>query len=592
MSPRRSLPWMLDTPFAKTNCWTSVRSPPRSLNRSCRVCTPVWNPLSTPSRDKPSLIMPKPLSAACGRTWHAKTSHRSPIMLGKTAWGCKASSAGPTGTMPPCDRRCLTTLARNGDQAMACWCAIPRRCQHPVASRWAWPDSGVAAWGKSTTVKSPSPWARAIQFSIFPSLPESSTPSPLAGGEGWDGGEKHGLGTPPACTPTLALPLAQGEGKDRQARVRKLNGPVVLHRYIAWLLEEAPTQCPSLLGQGHEVLIVFYCTALLALPAGGEKRFFEVPPAILDRMAMVGLKSGMRKDRFDGFGEALGVSRAGRGHMEAQVFDVLQTLPGIVPILRHRFMGDQDAGMLILHHHHTMVRTHRGGAVKMTLRRRSEGKQVPKHLLWWGSMRANSIHPAFDRRLGHGNQEQHGKEQRNVPEADSADHGEVAGEPDHAVAHRLGGRDTLDCRCAIHPLVMGMHLGTLRDDEAVGHRMVERRQCMHIDVVGVLAPPERGLRPQLRVKVVLAQITLDHCRAVFHRRADKGVLIHLRDRRRQLHLHGHRPVPPFATADVLWDTWRRGEQQAVLMDKRLHIPARIHLPSSPLEVGSSLSRRG
>src|SRR5712691_13497427 len=66
---------------------------------------------------------------------------------------------------------------------------------------------------------------RAIQFSIFPSLPESSTPSPLAGGEGWDGGEKHGLGTLPACTPTLALPLAQGEGKDRQARVRKLNGP-------------------------------------------------------------------------------------------------------------------------------------------------------------------------------------------------------------------------------------------------------------------------------------------------------------------------------------------------------------------------------
>src|SRR2546428_13166026 len=67
--------------------------------------------------------------------------------------------------------------------------------------------------------------ARAIQFPIFPSLPESSTPSPLAGGEGWDGGEKHGLGTPPACTPTIALPLAQGEGKDRQARVRKLNGP-------------------------------------------------------------------------------------------------------------------------------------------------------------------------------------------------------------------------------------------------------------------------------------------------------------------------------------------------------------------------------
>src|SRR5712692_9465752 len=86
MGPRRSLPWMLDTAFAKTNCWTSVRSHPRSLNRSCRVCTPLWHPLSTPSRDKPSLIMPKPMSAACCRTWHAKTSNQSPIMLGKTGW--------------------------------------------------------------------------------------------------------------------------------------------------------------------------------------------------------------------------------------------------------------------------------------------------------------------------------------------------------------------------------------------------------------------------------------------------------------------------------------------------------------------------
>src|SRR4030095_14793745 len=79
------------------------------------------------------------------------------------------------------------------------------------------------------------------------------------------------------------------------------------------------------------------CASRLDLPAVGEKRFFEVPPDILDRMEMVGLKSGMRKDRFDGFGEALGVIREGRGHMEAKVFDVLQKLPGIVPILRHRF---------------------------------------------------------------------------------------------------------------------------------------------------------------------------------------------------------------------------------------------------------------
>src|SRR5712691_12578557 len=34
-------------------------------------------------------------------------------------------------------------------------------------------------------------------------------PSPLAG-EGWDGGEKCGIGTPPAVTPTLALPRRGG----------------------------------------------------------------------------------------------------------------------------------------------------------------------------------------------------------------------------------------------------------------------------------------------------------------------------------------------------------------------------------------------
>jgi hypothetical protein len=81
---------------------------------------------------------------------------------------------------------------------------------------------------------------------------------------------------------------------------------------------------------------------------------------------------------------------------------------------------------------------------------------------------------------------------------------------------------------------------------------------MHIDVVGFLAPPDLRLRPQFRVKVVLAQVKLDNRRAVFNRRADKGVLIHLRNSRCKLHLHGHRHVPPFATADVLWDTWRRG----------------------------------
>ena len=71
----------------------------------------------------------------------------------------------------------------------------------------------------------------------------------------------------------------------------------------------------------------------LNLPAVGEQRFFEVPPNILDGVEMVGLKAGVRVDRFDGFSEALGVIREGCGHMEAESFASLQKLPGIVPIL-------------------------------------------------------------------------------------------------------------------------------------------------------------------------------------------------------------------------------------------------------------------
>jgi len=63
---------------------------------------------------------------------------------------------------------------------------------------------------------------------------------------------------------------------------------------------------------------------------------------------------------------------------------VLKTLPGIVPILRRCFMGDQDAVMLILDHHHTVVRPQRVVAVNRTLRRRGAGQQVLQHLLWVG----------------------------------------------------------------------------------------------------------------------------------------------------------------------------------------------------------------
>src|SRR5438132_13529077 len=111
------------------------------------------------------------------------------------------------------------------------------------------------------------------------------------------------------------------------------HGLLFLTREIGGLLEEAPPQLPELLGHGKQLRIVLFGTARLDLPAVGEQRFFEVSPDILDRMEMVCLKSGMRKDRFDRFGEALRVIRKGRSHLEAEVFDVLQKLPGILSIL-------------------------------------------------------------------------------------------------------------------------------------------------------------------------------------------------------------------------------------------------------------------
>jgi hypothetical protein len=70
------------------------------------------------------------------------------------------------------------------------------------------------------------------------------------------------------------------------------------------------------------MLIIVCFTLCLDFPAVGEQRFFEVPPDILDRMEMVGLKARMRPYRFDRFGEAWGVIREGRGDIEAEVFDL------------------------------------------------------------------------------------------------------------------------------------------------------------------------------------------------------------------------------------------------------------------------------
>ena len=212
----------------------------------------------------------------------------------------------------------------------------------------------------------------------------------------------------------------------------------------------------------------------LALPAVGQQGFFEVSPDMLHRMALVGLKAGVRIDGFARFSKALRVIREGRRDIEAKHFSLLETLSGIRTIFRGCFMGDPDAVRLILDHHAPVVRASWVVAVHVTLRRRGEGKQVPQYCLWRRPRHANVINPACARRLRHRNQEQHGKEERTMPEAAPADHCERAGQPDDAVAHRLGGRDPLNLWGEVPPRLLVVQGGTLRDDEPVRARMVER----------------------------------------------------------------------------------------------------------------------
>src|SRR6266478_1140104 len=114
-----------------------------------------------------------------------------------------------------------------------------------------------------------------------------------------------------------------------------------------------------------------------------------------------------------------------------------------------------------------------------------------------------------------------------MPETDPAHDREGAGEPDRACAHMLGGRDALDVRGEVHPLVLVVPVRTLSDNAPILDRMVERRQFMNVDVVGVLTPTDRRGRPQLPLIVAFTQIELDNRRAVFDRGADKGVLGYL-----------------------------------------------------------------
>ena len=77
---------------------------------------------------------------------------------------------------------------------------------------------------------------------------------------------------------------------------------------------------------------------------------------MFDGMEMVGLKSGVRRDGCDGFGKALRVIREGRGDLESTRLSFLEKLSGILTIFRRRFLGDQEAVMLLLDDHHTVVR--------------------------------------------------------------------------------------------------------------------------------------------------------------------------------------------------------------------------------------------
>jgi hypothetical protein len=194
----------------------------------------------------------------------------------------------------------------------------------------------------------------------------------------------------------------------------------------------------------------------------------------------------------------------------------------------------------------------------MTLRRRGDGEPLLEHLLLVGQVRTNIINLSLDRRLGNRPQKESGKDQRNVPETDAAYHSKIAGQADTAVAHMLRGRYALDCWCNVPTLVLTIQIVPLGSDEPILHRIVERRKCMHIDVVGFLTPRKRRGRPSLMVHIPLSQIAYDNRRAVFDGRAHKSVLVHLRDSRRKLHLHCNRHPIPFITTDWPVDKLRRG----------------------------------
>jgi len=127
------------------------------------------------------------------------------------------------------------------------------------------------------------------------------------------------------------------------------------------------------------------------------------------------------------------------------------------------------------------------------------------------------------------------------------------------VAHMLGGRDALAGLWAVPALVLVVQVGPLRHAAPILDRIVERRQCMHLDRVGLRVPTARRGRRQRPLKVQCAQIALDKRWAIFDRGADQGIRVALRDNRLTLPLHGYSPPRPFAPTAGPLDRLRKGE---------------------------------
>lgn len=101
----------------------------------------------------------------------------------------------------------------------------------------------------------------------------------------------------------------------------------------------------------------------------------------------------------------------------------------------------------------------------------------------------------------------------------------------------------------------GYHRLLLCDIDAMG-RHLEPVLREFDDILRQDEAAEEG--PYLWLKIALSQIECDARRSIFDGCTNKGVLVHLRDSRCQLHPHCNRHPISFVTTDWPWDKLRRG----------------------------------